>query len=54
LVKVKDISAEGFRIEHEDDLRTGDQVVLRIGKGRELLACIHWALGNEAGGRFID
>jgi hypothetical protein len=53
-VKVADISAEGFSIEHEDDLRTGDEVVLRIGKGRELLARIHWALGNEAGGRFVD
>lgn len=53
-VVIRDLSADGFRIEHFDDLRVGDVVELRPDKGRPLRARIQWSLGNEAGGLFLD
>jgi len=53
-VVIKDLSASGFRIEHFDDLKAGDVVILRMDKGRTVDARIEWSLGNEAGGQFLD
>jgi len=53
-VIIKDLSAEGFRIEHFDDLQPGDLVELHPDKGQALRARIQWSLGNEAGGLFLD
>lgn len=53
-VLVKDVSARGFRLEHFDDLREGDEVELRLDKGEVLRGRLQWTLGNEAGGLFLD
>lgn len=53
-VTVKDVSAQGFRIEHFDDLRQGDEIELRLDKGESLRGRLQWVLGNEAGGLFLD
>lgn len=53
-VTVRDVSARGFRLEHFDDLREGDEVTLRLDKGETLKGRLQWTLGNEAGGVFLD
>ncbi|WP_114226971.1 MULTISPECIES: PilZ domain-containing protein [Sphingomonas] len=53
-VTVKDVSARGFRLEHFDDLREGDEIELRLDKGETLRGRLQWTLGNEAGGLFLD
>ncbi len=53
-VIVRDLSAEGFRLELEDEVLVGEQVSLQVGRARALAGQIVWALGREAGGRFLD
>ena len=50
---VKDLSAEGFRIEIDEQLQVGEQVILRTHRGGDVPALIAWTLGIEAGGTFL-
>ena len=51
-VIVKDLSADGFRIEADDQLHTGERILLRVGRGRPVTGQIKWIRGCEAGGIF--
>lgn len=53
-VTVTDISGGGFRVQHDDLLRIGEYVALRIEGYGEFPAQIRWALGDEAGGMFLE
>ena len=52
---VKDLSAEGFRIEIDEPLQVGEDehVILRMHRGGDVPARIAWSLGLEAGGIFL-
>lgn len=52
-VVVKDLSAEGFRIELNEQLLVGEPVMLRTRPEGNVPARIVWALGLEAGGAFL-
>ena len=52
-VTVTDVSGSGFRVQHDDLLRVGEYVALRIEGYGEFPAQIRWALGDEAGGMFL-
>lgn len=53
-VKIKDISRDGFKIEHSgEDLIVGEIVTIRTGRS-EARGQIQWATKSEAGGAFID
>lgn len=52
-VVVIDLSANGFRIKIEDEVRVGEQVILRTHRDGDVPAEIVWAPGSEAGGRFL-
>lgn len=54
VVVVRDLSADGFRIEIKEEVLVGEQVQLLVGKGPALAAKIMWALGSEAGGVFLN
>lgn len=53
-VKVLDLSKSGFRLECEEMLRIGERVELRTKRHGDFPAQIRWALGQEAGGRFLS
>jgi hypothetical protein len=53
-VKILDISSGGFRLKADEAFRIGEYIGLRISKYGEFSAQIRWALGNEAGGVFLD
>jgi hypothetical protein len=53
-ITIGDISAKGFRIEHLDDLKAGDDVVIVLPKGERIPARIQWSVGREAGGVFLS
>jgi hypothetical protein len=50
---VKDLSADGFRIEIDEELHVGEHVMLRRPSERDVPARIVWTLGLEAGGTFL-
>ena len=52
-VVVRDLSAEGFRVEVTDDLHVGELVSLQIGKEPAVSCKIKWIRGSEAGGTFL-
>lgn len=52
-VVVLDISSGGCRIEVQEALHTGEHVVIRDEHGCEHPAEIRWALGTQAGARFM-
>ena len=52
-VAVRDLSADGFRIELDEEVLVGEPVSLRVGSKGTFAAEIKWALGREAGGRFL-
>jgi hypothetical protein len=52
-VVVKDISADGFRIELTDELLVGERVKLKVGKEGPQSGEIRWTRGSEAGGVFL-
>ena len=52
-VKVLDLSKSGFRLECEEMFRIGERVELRTKRHGDFPAQIRWALGREAGGRFL-
>ena len=53
-VLVMDVSASGFRIETSDTPLIGEYVFLRVERYGDFPAQIRWALGNEAGGIFLE
>ncbi len=53
-VLVTDISGYGFRLEAGETLVVGEQVRLQFQRHGEVKAEIRWALGTEAGGRFLE
>lgn len=53
-VVITDLSASGFRIETSETPLIGEHVHLRVERHGELAAQIRWALGNEAGGVFLE
>ena len=52
-VVVIDLSADGFRIEIDDEVRVGEQVILRTRRDGDVPAQIVWTLGSQAGGSFL-
>ena len=53
-VMVRDLSANGFRLELDEEVLVGEHVLLQVGSREPLGAEIKWALGREAGGHFLD
>lgn len=53
-VVVTDLSSGGFRLETEEPLRIGEQINLRVPRYGDFPAQVRWALGNEAGGAFLE
>lgn len=53
-VIILDISSGGFRIEVSESPKIGEFVTLRVEHGHEFLAQIRWALGELAGGVFLE
>ena len=54
-VIVLDVSSGGFRLEVSDFLvRIGEFVTLKVEHSEEFPAQIRWALGEEAGGVFLE
>ncbi len=52
-VIVKDLSADGFRIQIDEEVRVGEKVFLRTRRDGDIPAQIAWTLGSEAGGMFL-
>jgi len=53
-VRLKDLSRNGFKIEHShEDLVVGEIVVIRTSRS-EAQAQLQWVAETEAGGAFID
>ena len=53
-VTVLDVSSDGFRLEVSEPPLVGELVRLRVDRGAEYSGQIRWALGNEAGGVFLE
>ena len=53
-VTITDISAGGFRLRADETLVIGEKVRLRVDKYGDFAAQIRWALGNHAGGAFLE
>ena len=53
-VKVADISREGCRLITDGTPMIGERVTLKVGRAGAVPAQVRWALGTEAGLRFID
>lgn len=53
-VIVTDVSADGFRLESQEELLPDERICLQVGKGPPQNAQIKWVIGNEAGGVFLD
>ena len=53
-VKVMDISREGCRLITDGTPLIGERVQLRVGRAGAVPAQVRWALGDEAGLRFVD
>jgi hypothetical protein len=53
-VLVRDLSAQGFRLELDEEVLVGEQVSLQVGSKGVFAAEIIWALGREAGGQFLE
>ena len=53
-VTILDVSRGGFRLEVSEAPLVGELVRLRVERGEEFPAQIRWALGNQAGGVFLD
>lgn len=53
-VTILDVSSGGFRLEVTEAPRIGEFVTLRVERRQEFASQIRWALGNEAGGVFLD
>ena len=53
-VRVTDLSSGGFHLHTDETLVVGEEVRLRVDRYGEFPAQIQWAVGNEAGGRFLE
>jgi hypothetical protein len=59
-VVVTDLSSRGFRVEADqtlfigENIMIGEHVRLRVERYGDFPAQIRWALGNEAGGIFLE
>lgn len=53
-VIIRDLSSTGFRLECSENLSVGERVALRVSRYADFPAEIRWALGNEAGGVFLE
>ena len=53
-VVIRDLSSTGFRLEGSESFRVGERVALRVSRYGDFPAEIRWALGNEAGGVFLE
>lgn len=53
-VIITDISKDGFKLSSEAQLMIGERVDLRIPKTGDVPVQIRWALGNDAGGIFLE
>src|SRR5437763_275641 len=53
-VLILDVSSGGFRLGVTESPRIGEFVTLRVERRDEFRAQIRWALGEEAGGVFLD
>ena len=53
-VKITDVSAGGFRLRSEVTLPIGEHVFLRVDRYGDFPAQIRWALGQDAGGVFLE
>lgn len=53
-VTVTEVSAGGFRLRATETLVIGEKVHLRVQKYGDVPAQIRWALGNDAGGAFLE
>lgn len=53
-VRILDISGSGFKLEGKETFRIGEYVGIRVSKYGDFSAQIRWALGNQAGGVFLD
>lgn len=51
---VLDLSSGGFRLRAEETFKIGEYVALRVPGYGDFSAQIRWALGDEAGGIFLD
>lgn len=51
---VLDISSGGFRLHADETFKIGEYIALRVTGYGDFSAQIRWALGNEAGGVFLD
>lgn len=49
-----DISRDGFKIRHHEDLVVGEVVTITSGRGTKVLAQIKWVADRMAGGIFLD
>lgn len=53
-VVVLDVSSAGFKLEVPKPPRIGDVVTLRVTGSGDLKCQIRWAIGDQAGGIFLD
>ena len=53
-VVILDVSSGGFRLKVAELPRIGEFVTLRVERGQLYQAQIRWALGDEAGGVFLE
>jgi hypothetical protein len=53
-VTVRDLSANGFRMDLDEQVLVGEHVSLKVGSRDAMRAEIKWALGREAGGCFLE
>lgn len=53
-VVIVDLSGQGFRLQSEAELVSGEEVTIRAGKAAPVRARIQWARGLEAGGIFLE
>ena len=51
---ITDVSSGGFRLTSEDVVPIGDHVFLRVPRYGDFPAQIRWALGDKAGGTFVE
>jgi hypothetical protein len=49
-----DLSREGFKLRHNEDLMVGDTVTIVSSRGSEVLAEIKWVADRTAGGIFLE
>jgi hypothetical protein len=49
-----DLSRDGFKIRHHEDLMVGDMVTITSARGTKVQAQIKWIADQMAGGIFLD